>query len=158
MKWQKQVSKVRKDTKEQLNRVAQDQPSAVSDLSATIYTNGSEVDAIGAFGRNDAYAAVAADSFTLGNLTTEFEAILDCFVPMPELSNMAVDAVYVQLSGQLLVRSAVFFNIDFDSEGFADKRWNIPLQQLAENSSKGPDLGCGAIRLACRSQCHSIQH
>jgi hypothetical protein len=77
VKWQKQVSKVRKDTKEQLNRVAQDQPSAVSDLSATIYTNGSEVDAIGAFGRNDAYAAVAADSFTLGNLTTEFEAILD---------------------------------------------------------------------------------
>jgi hypothetical protein len=86
-------------------------------------------------------------------LYSEFEAILDGFAPMPELSSKNVEAVFVQLTGQLLVKSAVFFYISFDEEGFADKRWNIPLQQLAENSSKGPDLGAGAIRLACRSQC-----
>lgn len=86
-------------------------------------------------------------------LYSEFEAILDGFAPLPELSNKGVDAVYLQLTGQLLVRSAVFFKINFDAEGFADRRWNIPLQQLAENSAKGPDLGAGAIRLACRSQC-----
>ncbi|GAA5316636.1 MAG: hypothetical protein AseanaTS_18400 [Candidatus Pelagadaptatus aseana] len=84
---------------------------------------------------------------------SEFEAILDNYAPMPELAGTKVKAVYVQIDDALKVKALVFFTISFDAEGFADHRWNIPLQQLAENSARGPDMGSGAIRLACRSQC-----
>lgn len=58
------------------HQLAQDQRSAVSDLSETIYTNGSETDPIGDFGKNNPYAA--DDAFTLGNVASEdFEPIGD---------------------------------------------------------------------------------
>jgi len=127
VKWQKQVSKVRKDSKDQFDRMAQDQPSAVSDLSATIYTNGSEVDAIGAFGRNDAYAAPAADSFTLGNPTTEFEAILD-YDPIDGSANQragynvgqfAEDDTYDNSQG----RGSNIFPISTNGSGYTGDAW-----------------------------------
>jgi hypothetical protein len=71
VQWEKQITKARKDSKDQFNRMMHDQPSAVSDLSQTVYTNGSDFDPIGEFGMNNAYGK--ADSFTLGNPTTEFE-------------------------------------------------------------------------------------
>jgi hypothetical protein len=75
VKWEKQVTKARRETKDQFDRLAHDQPSAVSDLSETVFTNGSEVDAIGIFGKNDAYGRRVGDSFTLGSITEEFEPI-----------------------------------------------------------------------------------
>lgn len=88
VQWEKQVTRVRRETKDQFDRLASDQRSAVSDLSETIYTNGSytngsEVDAIGAFGKNDAYGRRIGDSFTLGNNSVdEFETIAD-YEPAP---------------------------------------------------------------------------
>jgi hypothetical protein len=81
VQWEKQVTKIRKDSRNQFNQFAHDQRSAVSDLSETIYTNGSEVDAIGGFGQqNNVY--VADDAFTLGNGPSEdFEPIGD-YEPM----------------------------------------------------------------------------
>lgn len=84
---------------------------------------------------------------------TEFEAILDAYAPLPELASQNVRAVYAQLDTRLRPKALVFFLIAFDAEGFADHRWNVPLQQLAESSARGPDLGGGAIKMACRSQC-----
>ena len=52
----------------------------------------------------------------------------------------------------------VFFYLDFDERGAADKGWNIPLRHLADNAGRGPDLGAGPIRLACRSQCPVSWH
>lgn len=86
-------------------------------------------------------------------LLSEFEAILDAVVPMAEFSNSTAEAAYVRINSKLQVTAAVFFLLSFDADGIADKRWNIPLQQLADNSSRGPDLGAGPIRLACHSQC-----
>ncbi len=63
-----------------------------------------------------------------------------------------MQAVYVLINPRLLVRSLVFFYIDFDEKGAADPSWNIPLRHLAERAGRGPDLGAGPIRLACRSQ------
>ncbi|GAB1265174.1 hypothetical protein [Aurantivibrio infirmus] len=91
-------------------------------------------------------------------LYSEFEAILDGFVPLSDMSNEHVQGVYVRVNAQLCVTAAVFFRINFDDDGYADKRWNVPLQQLADNAAKGPDLGAGAIRLACRSQCSIAWH
>ncbi|GAB1257223.1 hypothetical protein NBRC116494_17250 [Aurantivibrio plasticivorans] len=91
-------------------------------------------------------------------LYSEFEAVLDGYVPMLDVANQDARAVYLRIDGSLNITAAVFFNINFDEQGFADKRWNVPLQQFADNSARGPDLGAGAIKLACRSQCAIAWH
>lgn len=89
---------------------------------------------------------------------SEFEAVLEGFVPLVEQAQQQVHAVYVRVQAGNVVTAAVFFLIDFDKAGFADKRWNVPIEQLADTSAEGPDLGGGAIRLACRSQCAIAWH
>ncbi len=84
---------------------------------------------------------------------TEFGAFLDGYVGLSDLADTDVRAVYVVLGGDLLIRALVFFRIYFDEEGRADSHWNLPVEKLAEDGAKGPDLGGGAIRLVCRSQC-----
>ncbi len=84
---------------------------------------------------------------------SEFGAFLDGFVGLSDLAETDVRAVYVALSGDLLVQSLVFFRIYFDDEGRADSHWNIPVERFATEGAKGPDLGGGPIRLVCRSQC-----
>ncbi|TBV03779.1 chromosome partitioning protein ParA [Phytopseudomonas dryadis] len=83
----------------------------------------------------------------------EFEALLDGLVNMPAFADQQVRVVYLMINARLQVRSAVFFYLDFDEQGAPDSGWNIPLQQMAERAGRGPDLGGGPIRLACRSQC-----
>lgn len=86
-------------------------------------------------------------------LYSEFGAILDGFIPMPEYAGKAAKAVYVHINSHLCITAAVFFVVEFDGRGMIERRWNVPLQQLADAASRGPDLGAGAIRLACFSQC-----
>ena len=86
-------------------------------------------------------------------LFTEFQAILDAYVPSLELAGRVHDAVYVELDSKLIVRRAVFFNIAFSADGFVDDSWALPLQELARSAAKGPDLGAGPIDLACASRC-----
>ncbi|MBF7729289.1 chromosome partitioning protein ParA [Pseudomonas sp. N040] len=88
----------------------------------------------------------------------EFEAVLDGVVDMPEFADQQVRAAYVLINPRLLIRSAVFFYLDFDERGKADTGWNMPLRHLAEKAGRGPDLGAGPIRLACRSQCPVSWH
>lgn len=89
---------------------------------------------------------------------TEFEALLDGMVNMPEFADQQVRAAYLMINPRLLIRSVVFFYLDFDEKGVPDNGWNIPLQHLAEKSGRGPDMGAGPIRLACRSQCPVSWH
>jgi len=91
-------------------------------------------------------------------LYAEFEAILDSFVPLREYAGQEIKAIYAQISPQLKVVAAVYFLIGFDGVGNADRRWNIPLEQLAGQAESGPNLGAGPIRLACRSQCPVSWH
>ncbi|SFR58014.1 hypothetical protein SAMN04488073_3069 [Marinobacter gudaonensis] len=84
---------------------------------------------------------------------SEFGAFLDGYVGLSDLAETDVRAVLVELNGELLVQSLVFFRIWFDEEGRADTHWNVPIEELAKNGAKGPDMGGGAIRLVCRSQC-----
>ena len=86
-------------------------------------------------------------------LFSEFEAILDSVVPMPEFAHQTARAVYIRIDSKLHITAAVFFKIPFDAEGVADRRWNIPLQQLADGAARGPELGSGPILLSCHSQC-----
>lgn len=84
---------------------------------------------------------------------SEFEAILDNFVPVPAYADKDIQAVCLGINGQLKIVSAIFFLLHFDSAGNADHKWNIPLQELIDQSELGPDLGAGPIKLCCRSQC-----
>ena len=84
---------------------------------------------------------------------SEFGAFLDGYVGLSDLAETDVKAVLVELSGDLLVQSLVFFRIWFDEEGRADSSWNVPIEELAKRGAKGPDMGGGPIRLVCRSQC-----
>ncbi|GGE76259.1 hypothetical protein GCM10011533_30840 [Streptosporangium jomthongense] len=84
---------------------------------------------------------------------SEFGAFLDGYVGLSDLAETDVKAVLVDLSSDLLVQALVFFRIWFDEEGRADSSWNLPIEELARLGAKGPDMGGGAIRLVCRSQC-----
>ncbi|MFO8141793.1 MAG: DNA repair protein [Marinobacter sp.] len=84
---------------------------------------------------------------------SEFGAFLDGYAGLSDLAETDVRAILVNLSPDLNVRSLVFFRIWFDEEGRADSSWNVPVEALAEQGAKGPDLGGGPIRLVCRSQC-----
>lgn len=91
-------------------------------------------------------------------LFAEFEALLDGVVNMPEYADQQMRVAYLLINPRLLVRAVVFFYLDFDERGASDKGWNIPLRHLADNAGRGPDLGAGPIRLACRSQCPVSWH
>lgn len=91
-------------------------------------------------------------------LYPEFEALLDNVVHIPEYADQQMRLAYVLINPRLLVKATVFFYLDFDEKGEADRGWNLPLRQLAERAGRGPDMGAGPIRLACRSQCPVSWH
>ncbi len=91
-------------------------------------------------------------------LYPEFEALLDGLVRMPEYADRQMHLAYVLINPRLQARAAVFFYLDFDEQGGADTGWNLPLRNLAERAGRGPDMGGGPIRLACRSQCPVSWH
>lgn len=93
------------------------------------------------------------DTIAREMLYSEFEAILDGFIPVSEYAGGVAKAVYVRVNSALTLSAAVFFVLEFDQRGIVDRRWNIPLRQLADLAARGPDLGAGPIRLACFSQC-----
>jgi hypothetical protein len=86
-------------------------------------------------------------------LYPEFEAILDGFIPFPDAANTSAKAVYIRVGADLNIVGTVFFLLGFDAKGMADRRWNVPLEQLLESAGRGPDLGAGPIGLVCYSQC-----
>lgn len=88
-----------------------------------------------------------------GLLYSDFEAVLDGVVGMQEFAGHEMKAAYVTVDGRLNVTGLVLFTISFDERGVADRTWNIPLRHMVEKADRGPDLGAGQIRLACRSQC-----
>ena len=91
-------------------------------------------------------------------LYSDFEAILDGMVGVPEFADKEVRGAYCVVNGQLKVRGLVLFTIDFDEDGMADTTWNVPLRHLVEHAAQGPDMGAGPVRLACRSQCPVAWH
>ena len=86
-------------------------------------------------------------------LYPEFEALLDCVVPIRDFAGKTVEAAYVRLDARLAPVTVVLFLIPFDSDGFPEQHWDVPLRMLAERGVRGPDLGGGPVRLVTRSQC-----
>lgn len=88
-----------------------------------------------------------------GMLWTEFEALLDGVLGIPEFAETTMKIVYVQVNLQHFVTGLCFFKLKFDESGYADPKWNIPLSDLLVDADEGPDLGAGEIALVCKSQC-----
>lgn len=91
-------------------------------------------------------------------LLSEFDAVLDGVVGEVEFAGTRCNAVYLKIDRQLNIVGAVFFNIAFDKNGNADRRWNIPLAQMVETASFGSELNGVRIRVASRSQCQIPWH
>lgn len=91
-------------------------------------------------------------------LHAEFEAVLDQVVGLTDFAEREVRACYLHIDTRLQVLGCVFFLVDFDQRGFVNRSWNLPLQHLLDKAGRGPDLGAGRIRLACRSQCPLAWH
>ena len=91
-------------------------------------------------------------------LYPEFEALLDCVVPIRDFAGKTLEAAYVRLDARLAPVTVVLFLIPFDSDGFPEQHWDVPLRMLAERGVRGPDLGGGPVRLVTRSQCPIPQH
>jgi hypothetical protein len=89
---------------------------------------------------------------------SEFEAVLDHVGTLGEFACTTARAVFLDINGALQIVSAVFFQLEVDAEGHPDPTWNIPLQLLATQAERGPDLGGGPIRLATRSRCPIAWH
>lgn len=83
----------------------------------------------------------------------EFEAVLDRYVPAIDLAGCELYGAYCEINSRLKLKKAVFFMVSFDSSGFVEKGWSLPLFRLAAHARKGPDLGAGPIDLACASHC-----
>ena len=103
--------------------------------------------------------------FFLGNkqvtrhmLFSEFEALLDGLGALPDYADEDARAVYAVISKTGKIKALVFFILYFDEDGHADASWNVPVERLAEISGRGPDLGGGPIKLACRGQCSINWH
>src|SRR5690606_26708939 len=86
-------------------------------------------------------------------LYSEFEALLDGYIPLEEYAGRTVRSVYVEIDYRFNVVSAVFFLTMFDARGMVDASWNLPLADLARTTTTGPDMGSGPIHLACASLC-----
>jgi len=107
---------------------------------------------------SEAILFYGAKGVTKSMLYSDFEAILDGMVGVPELAGEHVRGAYCLVNARLQVISAVLFLIEFDDDGMADHSWNVPLRHLAEHGGPGPDMGAGPIRLACKSQCPVAWH
>jgi len=89
---------------------------------------------------------------------SEFEALLAGSTTLQALAASVARGAYVVVGTGMAVRAIVCFQLRFDEEGRADPKFSIPLRHLATQAGAGPDLGCGAIRLASRRQCSVSWH
>jgi len=90
----------------------------------------------------------------------EFESLVTGAATLDEFAASVVKAAYVVVGNALAVQGIAFFTFRVDEDGRIDPAFNLPLRYLVDNAGKGPDLGSGKIRLACRGQCpvpwHSV--
>ncbi len=86
-------------------------------------------------------------------LYAEFEALLDCVVPVGDFASRELRAAYVRMDESLQPSVVVLFLIPFDPDGFPEQRWNLPLRQRAEASRRSAEPGGSGLRLASHSHC-----
>lgn len=93
------------------------------------------------------------DSIIKSMNITEFDAVLEGYIPLSDLSSRNINCVYVEFDCDFIVRTTIFFNLLISASGEIDKSWRLPLVHLAQVAAPiGPDLGAGKVKLVCYSQ------
>jgi len=88
----------------------------------------------------------------------EFEALLNGAATLQAFAASVARAAYVVVGNGLAVRGVVCFLLRVDEDGRVDRSFRVPLRHMVRHAGPGPDVGCGPIRLACRSQCSVSWH
>ncbi len=88
----------------------------------------------------------------------EFDAIVDGAAPLPQFAGQQVRMIHATIGVGLIVRSITCFLLSLDAAGYAERDFDLPLDELARKAGEGPNLGMGPIRLACRGQCSIPWH
>lgn len=88
----------------------------------------------------------------------EFEALLNQAAKLEKFAASLVRGAYVVVGTGLAVRGLVTFMLRVDENGHTDPGFSVPLRHLVRHAGPGPDIGCGAIRLASRAQCSVSWH
>jgi len=88
----------------------------------------------------------------------EFEALLNQAAKLEDFAASQARGAYVVVGTGLAVRGMVTFMLRIDENGHADPGFSVPLRHLVRHAGPGPDIGCGAIRLATRAQCSVSWH
>lgn len=86
-------------------------------------------------------------------LRVEFDALLDHVVGVADFAGQTINAAYATILPGLVVEAVVLFRIGFDDEGYADRNWNLPLEQLLHYVESVSTLGQTDLRITCRSHC-----
>jgi len=112
--------------------------------------------------QQDAFAEAVfffeGDDITMEMRFDELEALLDQTTTLEHFAASLVRGAYVVLGTGLAVRGLVCFLLRIDENGHADPNFAVPLRHLIRHAGPGPDIGCGAIRLASRAQCSVSWH
>ncbi|GAA3914184.1 hypothetical protein [Litoribacillus peritrichatus] len=90
-------------------------------------------------------------------LYSEFEGILDHVSNFPGYADERVKGCYVRVNPNLTIAGVIFFYLDFDDFGYADRSWCLPLRRLMGQAGMGPDLGAGPVHLVCRTRCPQVE-
>lgn len=86
-------------------------------------------------------------------LKVEFDALLDQVVGIADFAGQTVDAAYVTILPGLLIEAVVLFRIGFDDDGYADRHWDLPLEQLLHYAAPITSTDQTTLRLSCLSRC-----
>lgn len=86
---------------------------------------------------------------------SEFDALVSGVIQAEEFQNEKLLAVYAQINDNLLISGLLFFVVRFDMQGQIVVGNKLPIQQLMQDASRGPDLGAGAVRLVSQQQCNA---
>jgi prefoldin subunit 5 len=93
---------------------------------------------------------------------TEFEQHIRHGDALAPFSATTLQAAYVQIGNHRCAESMVLFEIPLqpgaDGEAVARSNWYMPLRRLADSAGRGPNMGAGRIKLACKSQCSISWH
>ena len=98
--------------------------------------------------------ADVASEMTFG----EFEALQNGAATLNQFAASNARGAYVVVGTGLAVRGVVCFQIKVDEDGRVDPDFRVPLRHLVRHAGPGPDVGCGPIRLASKTQCSVSWH
>lgn len=84
---------------------------------------------------HEAVYLLTAEQITKEMRFSEFEAVLDRYISVPEFGNKVVKGIYVAVDAELQPIAGVLFALPFDGKGLADPKWHLNLTSLVKHAA-----------------------